>query len=93
MARIFGDQFERAVEAALEVAGVVRPAERGPVRELADQVAAAQLDRVESELTRGGVERGLDQVARLGAAGTAVGAVGTLFVRAPVTITSTVWTS
>ena len=67
------DQLERAVQAALVVAGVVRPAERGPVRELADEVAAAQLDGIEVQLAGGVVERGLDQVARLGAAGAAVG--------------------
>ena len=61
-----GDQLDRAIQAALEVAGVVRPAERGPVGELAHQVAAAQLDRVDAELAGGGVDRRLDQVARLG---------------------------
>ena len=66
------EQLERAVQAALEVAGVVRPAERRPVGERAHEVAAAQLDRVEAELAGGGVDRRLDQVGRLRAAGAAV---------------------
>ena len=62
------EQVQRGVEAALEVAGVVGPAQRGPVRERAHEVAAAQLERVDPQLPRGGVDRRLDQVRRLGPA-------------------------
>ena len=61
-------QLERRVEAALEVARVVRPAHRGLVREGVgpDEVAPPQLDRVDAELARGQVDQALDQEGRLG---------------------------
>ncbi len=71
--RRLGQQLDRAIEAALVVAGVVRPAERGPVRELAHDVAAAQLDGIDRQLPGRGLDRRLDQVARLRPAGAAVG--------------------
>ncbi len=57
----------------LEVARVVRPAERRPVGERPHEVAPAQLDRVDPQLARRGVDGGLDQIARLGPSGAAVG--------------------
>ena len=67
------DQLERAIEAPLVVARVVRPAQRAPVREGADQVAPAKLGGLEPQLARGAVDGQLEQVRALGPAGAAVG--------------------
>ena len=59
------DELSGEVHAALVVAGVVRPAERRLVRELAHEVAAPQLDRVDPQLARRLVDRQLEEGRRL----------------------------
>ena len=67
------EQLERAVQAALEVARVVGPAERGPVRERADRLRRrSSTGSIPSSRAAASIV-GLDQVARLGPAGAAVG--------------------
>jgi hypothetical protein len=67
------DLLEREVKAALVVAGVVRQAERARVRERADEVAPAQLDRVDAERPRRVVHGSLDEVVALRPPRAAVG--------------------
>ena len=68
------DWVSAIVHAPLEVAAVVGEDEAGLERHRGgrDQVAAAQLDRVDPELARGHVDDALDRVGRLGAPGAAV---------------------
>ena len=67
-------ELERRVEGALVVAGVVREAERRPVREAVgrDHVAPAQLDRVDPELGSGEVDEPLDHERGFRAPGAAI---------------------
>ncbi len=82
------------VEAARVVARVVGPAERRLVRELADEVAPAQLERVDPELARRDVDRALEEVRGLGPPGAAVRAGGHLVrARCPTISTSAAWMS
>src|SRR6185312_325398 len=57
------------VEGGAEIAGVVVHDDRRLVRELGDEVDAAELRRAHAELARGRLHRALDQVAGLGPAG------------------------
>src|SRR5687767_10241791 len=59
---------DQPVEQTRVIAAVVRRAVRGPVREVGrlEKVAAADLDRVDSELAGDGVDEALDDVRRLG---------------------------
>jgi hypothetical protein len=66
-------EVERDVYAPLVIAGVVYIAERGAVRESADQVAAAELDPVEFQSAGRVVDEALDHVGGVGPPGAAVG--------------------
>ena len=71
-------ELHRQVQAARVVARVVGPAERRLVWQLADEVPAAELERVDPELARRDVDRALHEVGGLGPPGAAVGAGGDL---------------
>ena len=68
-------QLQRLLEHAEEIAAVVGHAGGGVEREiaLADHVALAQFDAVDAELDCREIERALDIVIALGAAGAAIG--------------------
>src|SRR5207249_3060123 len=72
------DHRQRPVERRLVLARVVDEARRGAVRELlgADQVAPADLGRVEAARVRDGVHGPLEQVRRLRPPGAAIGGGG-----------------
>ncbi|MCY1357449.1 hypothetical protein D9M69_439430 [compost metagenome] len=53
-------QFLRARQAGLVVAGIVGQPHRGGVRELADEVLAAQFGRIRLQLVRGGLDQPFD---------------------------------
>ena len=74
-ATYFG-QFDRARHGGFVVAGVVRKAYRRGVGEGLDEVAAAQLGRVDAQFTRGRFHDALDRVGGLGPAGAAVSVDG-----------------
>ena len=61
------------VQGRLVVAGVVGATGQRPVRELTDEVAATQLDRIDPEAAGELIHAALDRVGRLGAARAAVG--------------------
>ena len=66
---------DRLVEDRLELAGVVGRADRGLVRHGRgpDQVAPAQLDRIDAGDARGLVDELLEHIVGLGASGPAIG--------------------
>ena len=69
-------EFERAGEDGLVIAGVVGEADRRRVRKLADEIAAANLRRIELHLARGRFHQPLHHVRRFGAARAAIGIDG-----------------
>ena len=66
-------ELDRARHRRLVVAGVVGQADRRRVGEGLDEVAPAQLGRVDAQLARRGLDDALDRVGGLGSAGAAVG--------------------
>ena len=66
-------QLQRRLQRRIVVAGVVLQRDRRLIRELADEVAPAQLRRVDLQLARGGLDQALDDVGRLRPSRAAVG--------------------
>ena len=72
--RVVADARHRSVEAGAVVRGVVGDPGRAAVGERLDEVAAAQVDRVDAELDGSEIDEAFEQGARLGPSGAAVGA-------------------
>ena len=67
------EPLRHLVEIGGEASAIDRDPETAAIREMADQVAPAQRDRVERQPARGAIDEPLDQVIGFGLAGAAIG--------------------
>ena len=69
-------ELQRVSECRVVVAGVIAQRDRRLVRKLLDEIAPANLDAVDPQLARGGIDQPLHDIGRLGTPGAAEGVHG-----------------